>query len=396
MRGIEILGNAVETVVHQRYLVPSPEWLTALTILLCALLAAGLVGLRSPWLATLALLGLLGLYLTLAAVLFESGVVMNLIYPPAALAASFALTLAHRVVFTEQDRRLAREAMDRYLSPAVGRWVLADPGRLTLGGDLREMTVLFMDLRQFTTLSHTLSPERLVALLNRYRAVMTDVVFTHDGVLVQFAGDAIEAFWNAPMDQPDHAHRACLAALDMSAAVQTIRAEFEAGGWGQLDVGIGINTGRMVVGNFGSRRRLEYAVVGDPVNVAARLEGLTKLYGVRVVAGEDTRAAVDEGIAWRFLDVVAVKGRPAPLSVFEVVGRADRLDAETRHRLDRYQEGVDSYRARRFDDALKIFAGLAEEGLGDGPLSLYLERSRQALRTPPPDDWDGVHVAQIK
>jgi len=152
----------------------------------------------------------------------------------------------------------------------------------------------------------------------------------------------------------------------------------------------------MVVGNFGSRRRLEYAVVGDPVNVAARLEGLTKLYGVRVVAGEDTRAAVDEGIAWRFLDVVAVKGRPAPLSVFEVVGRADRLDAETRHRLDRYQEGVDSYRARRFDDALKIFAGLAEEGLGDGPLSLYLERSRQALRTPPPDDWDGVHVAQIK
>src|SRR5262249_24249748 len=267
------------------------------------------------------LLGLLGSYLTLAAVAFESGVVMNLIYPPAALAASFALTLAHRVVFAEQDRRLAREAMARYLSPAVGRWVLADPARLTLGGELREMTVLFMDLRQFTTLSHTLPPERLVALLNRYRAVMTDVVFAHDGVLVQFAGDAIEAFWNAPMEQPDHARRACQAALDMSAALQATRPESEARGWGPLDVGIGINTGRMVVGNFGSRRRLEYAVVGDPVNVAARLEGLTKFYSVRVVAGDDTRTAAGDVFAWRFLDRVALKGRPEPVCAWELVER---------------------------------------------------------------------------
>jgi adenylate cyclase len=188
------------------------------------------------------------------------------------------------------------------------------------------MTVLFMDLRQFTTLSHSLPPETLVALLNRYRAIMSDVVFAHDGVIVQFAGDAIEAFWNAPMDQPDHARRACQAALDMSLALGAIRPEFEARGWDHVDLGIGINTGRMVVGNFGSRRRLEYAVVGDPVNVAARLEGLTKLYGVRVVAGDDTRAAAGEAFAWRFLDRVAVKGRPAPLNVLAGGGarRADR------------------------------------------------------------------------
>ena len=280
MWGIEILANAVETVVHQRYLVPPPFAVTAAAIVALALLAAVLTGIRSPWLGALALLAVLAVYLTLAAVAFDAGVVLNLIYPPAALLAVFAATLAHRVVFAEKDRRLAREAMDRYLSPAVGRWVLADPRRLSLGGEVREMTVLFTDLRQFTTLSHTLPAETLVALLNRYRSIMSDVVFAHDSVIVQFAGDAIEAFWNAPMAQPDHARRACQAALDMTAALRAIRPEFEARGWQHLELGIGINTGRMIVGNFGSRRRLEYAVVGDPVNVAARLEGLTKLYGV--------------------------------------------------------------------------------------------------------------------
>ena len=396
MWGIEILANAIETVVHQRYLVPAPAWATGLGIVALALLAAAFTALPSPWLAGLAALGILALYLTLAAVLFEAGIVLNLIYPPAALAASFAVTLGHRAVFAEHDRRLAREAMDRYLSPSVGRWVLADPRRLSLGGELRLMTVLFMDLRHFTTLSHDLPPETLVTLLNRYRAIMSDVVFAHDGVIVQFAGDAIEAFWNAPMEQSDHAERACRAALDMSAALGGLRSEFEAQGWGHVDVGIGVNTGRMVVGNFGSRRRLEYAVVGDPVNVAARLEGLTKLYGVRVVAGDDTRAATGEAFAWRFLDVVAVLGRPAPVTVWDLVGRAEDVDPARRRFLDGYQAGVDLYRSRRFDEAERAFAGLVVESPDDGPAALYLDRTRAALWSPPPADWDGVYVARVK
>jgi adenylate cyclase len=396
MWGIEILAHAVETVVHQRYLVAAPFWATAVAIIVLALLAAALTGIRSPWLGALAVLAGLAAYLTVAAVVFDAGVVLNLIYPPGALLAGFGVTLAHRVVFAEEDRRLAREAMDRYLSPAVGRWVLADPRRLSLGGELREMTVLFTDLRQFTTLSHSLPPETLVALLNRYRAIMSDVVFAQDGVIVQFAGDAIEAFWNAPMSQPDHARRACQAALDMSAALRAMRPEFEARGWEHVDLGIGINTGQMIVGNFGSRRRLEYAVVGDPVNVAARLEGLTKLYSVRVVAGDDTRAAAADAFVWRFLDPVAVKGRPAPLRVWEVVSRAGELASGRRRALEQYAEGVDLYRSRRFNQAEKVFASLSADAPEDGPAALYLERSRLALLTPPPDDWDGVHVARIK
>ena len=395
MWGVEVLANAVETVVHQRYLVPAPPWATVLAIVLLALLAVAVTDLGSPWLAGLAVGALLIAYLTVAALLFEAGTVLNLIYPPGALLAGFAVALAHRVIFAEKDRRLAREAMERYLSPAVGRWVLADPSRLALGGELREMTVLFTDLRQFTTLSHSLPPETLVALLNRYRGIMSDVVFDHDGVIVQFAGDAIEAFWNAPT-QPDHARRACGAALGMSAALQAIRPEFEVRGWGDLDIGIGINTGKMVVGNFGSQRRLEYAVVGDPVNVAARLEGLTKVYGVRIVAGEETRTAAGPTLVWRFLDVVAVKGRPAPLRVWEVVGFADRADAQVRQRLERYHEAVDLYRGRSFAEAEKLLAALASDTPDDGPTALYLERSRRALLEPPPGDWDGVHIARIK
>ncbi len=396
MWGVEVLANATETIVHQRFLVAVPRWVGDLCIVVLALVGAALMGLSSPWLAALGTVGALVVYLTLAAALFEAGTVLNLVYPPVALLGSFAVTLAHRVVFAEKDRRLAREAMDRYLSPAVGRWVLEDPRRLSLGGELREMTVLFMDLRQFTTLSHSLPPEALVALLNRYRAIMSDVVFAHNGVIVQYAGDAIEAFWNAPMDQPDHARCACRAALDMAAALEATRPEFEASGWGRVDVGIGINTGRMVVGNFGSRRRLEYAVVGDPVNVAARLEGLTKLYGVRVVAGSDTRAAVSEGFAWRFLDVVVVMGRPEPVTVWELLGVGSEPDGRRRRWLERYQEGIDLYRTRRFEPALEMFTSLVDEEPDDGPATLYRERSRQAFAAPPPDTWDGVHVMGIK
>jgi adenylate cyclase len=396
MWGVEILANAVETVVHQRYLVTSARWMTVLGIILMISLAALVTHWASPWLAGLAVGALLTAYVTAAVIAFDSGLVLNLVYPPAGVLAGFAVTLAHRVVFAEKDRRMAREAMERYLSPAIGRWVLEDPRRLTLGGELREMTVLFTDLREFTTLSHDLPPETLVALLNRYRSIMSDVVFAHDGVIVQFAGDAIEAFWNAPMAQPDHARRACRAALGMTAALQALRPEFEARGWEGLDIGIGINTGRMVVGNFGSRRRLEYAVVGDPVNVAARLEGLTKVYGVRVIAGDDTRAAAGDAFVWRFLDLVAVKGRREPLRVWEVAGPADHVDAENQLRLERYQESVDLYRTRRFAEAERLLAALAVDMPGDGPVELYLERSRAARLTPPPDDWDGVHIARIK
>lgn len=396
MWGVEILGSAVETVLHQRFLVPVPRAVTVALIGLMALLAALVVAAWRPVTAGLAVAAGLALYGTGAALLFERGVVLDLIFPPAALLIGFATALASRLVAEQAEQRVIREAMGRYLSPAVSQWVLADPDRLRLGGETREMTVLFSDLRQFTTLAHALPPPTLVTLLNTYRAAMADVVFRHDGVLAQYAGDAIEAFWNAPMDQTDHTRRACLTALDMVGALATLRPAFAARGWAHLDLGVGINTGRMVVGNMGSKDRLIYTAVGDPVNVAARLESLSKEYGVRIVVGEATQAAEPQAFVYRFLDRVMVKGRAEALSCYEVLARAGGLDPAGERRLARYHEAIALYQARHWDDAARLFDELGRETPADGPTAVYRRRARTLLADPPPADWDGVFVADSK
>ena len=322
MWGVEVLGNAVETILGQRFLTPASRAATIGTIFLAALLAASLVATLRPALATMGALGVLGVYWVTAGSLFDGGTVLNLIYPPAALLLAFVAALAYRVVFEQAEQRAIRGVMARYLSPSVSQWVLKDPDRLNLGGETREMTVLFCDLRGFTTLAHAMDPQALVSLLNEFMTAMTQVIFRHDGVLDKYIGDAIMAFWNAPMEQPDHARRACAAALDMIGTLRELHADWERRGVPKLELGIGINTGAMVVGNMGSRERLAYTVLGDTVNVASRLEGLSKEYGTRVVIGDATRAAAGDSFAYRFLDVVKVKGRNEPLSVYELVGRA--------------------------------------------------------------------------
>jgi adenylate cyclase len=354
------------------------------------------VALSSPWVAAAGTAFALAAYVTLAVLVFDQGVILDLVYPPAALLAAFAVTLAHRVVFVEAERRLARQAVGRFLSPSVGRWVLEDPRRLALGAEVREMTVLFSDIRDFTTHAHALAPDVLVALLNRYRSALTEIVFARDGVLAQYAGDAVEAFWNAPMDQPDHARRACDAALDIVTALGALRRDFAQRGWLHLDVGVGINTGNMVVGNMGSPARLDYSAVGDAVNVAARLEGLTKEYRVPVIVGEETRAAAGRAFVYRFLDLVMVKGRPAPVRAYEVVARAGEVPAARQEFLQRFEGALELYRGRRWSEAHARFAELERLDPGDGPTVLYARRSRAALVDPPPPDWEGVHVARAK
>jgi adenylate cyclase len=396
MWGVEILANAVDTILHQRFLVPVPKGLSVVTIAVLALMGTALAAAWRPLLAGLAMLAVLGAYVTLAAVLFDAGWLLDLVFPPAALLLAFAGALGYRVVFDEAEQRVLQDAMARYLSPAVSRWVLEDFDRLRLGGELREMTVLFSDLRRFTTLAHELPPEVVVSLLNLYRTEMTERVFAEDGVLSQYAGDAIEAFWNAPMDQPDHARRACATALAMTGALTRLQPEFARRGWRDLDMAVGINSGPMVVGNMGSRARLAYTAVGDAVNVAARLEGLSKEYGARLVVGEATYVAAGDAFEYRFLDVVAVVGRDTPLSVYELLGPAGCLGPEAARRLARYHEGLALYRGRRWGEALACFDELAASMPGDGPVELYRRRSREMLEHPPPPDWDGVHVAQRK
>ena len=396
MWGVEILGSAIETILHQRFLAAAPRPAVVVLILGLALLAGLLAARGRPaWMGLVALAVLL-VYVIAASVLLDAGIILDLVIPPAALLLSFAVALADRVVFEQAEQRRIREAMGRYLSPSVSRYVLADPRRLRLGGELREMTVLFSDLRNFTTHAHALAPETLVALLNDHMTEMTAIVFRHDGVLAHYAGDGLEAFWNAPMTQPDHARRACAAALEMVAALGPLRLQFAARGWRELDMGVGINTGSMIVGNLGSRDRLAYTAVGDPVNVASRIEGLSKEYGVQIVIGEATRQAAGDAFEYRFLDLVAVKGRAEPLQVYELLGHAGAIPPERRAALTRYDRGVALYRNRRWAEAEALFEELAAAAPDDGPVALYRRRARALLDEPPARDWDGVWVARTK
>jgi adenylate cyclase len=396
MWGVEILGNAIETILHQRFLVPAPRAAGIVLILGLALLAGLFAAGGRPLGMGLLVLVVLGLYLIAASILLEAGVIVDLVLPPAALLLTFATALVDRVVFEQAEQRRLGEAMARYLSPSVSRWVLADPSRLRLGGELRELTVLFSDLRNFTTHAHALPPETLVALLNEHMTEMTAIVFRHDGVLAHYAGDGLEAFWNAPIPQPDHARRACEAALEMIAALGALRLEFATHGWGDLDMGIGVNTGTMIVGNLGSRDRLAYTAVGDPVNVASRLEGLSKEYGVHVVIGEATRQAAGDAFEYRCLDLVAVKGRAEPVRVYELLGRAGSAPPERQAMLARYERGVALYQSRRWAEATALFEELAAGAPDDGPIALYRRRARQLLEQPPGSDWSGVWIAREK
>lgn len=396
MPGVEILAHAVETILSGRFLADAPRALTLASVVAAAALAAGLAALVRPFVAVVGVVAAVGAYVGFAVAALEAGTVLSLVHPTAALVLGFAVALAGRVVSEQEERRVVDEAMGRYLSPAVTRWALEHPDRLRLGGETRVMSVLFTDIRGFTGLAHTLGAERVVALLNEYWTEMGEAVFAQDGVLAGYAGDALEAFWNAPMDQPDHARRACAAALDMVGRLEGLRAAFARRGWPDLDMGIGVNTGPMVVGNMGSRRRLAYAAVGDAVNVAARLEGLTKHYRARIVVGEATRAAAGDAFVYRVLDRVAVVGRREPLCVYELMGRRGSLPPDVLARLARWDEAIALYRARRWKEAASLLDELQAADVEDGPLAVYRQRVAMLLEHPPGEDWDGIYVVPTK
>jgi adenylate cyclase len=396
MWGAEVLANAIETLVQQRYLTPAPVLVTVALMFGLALLAAVLVAVAHPLSATGGTLAAAVVYLIAAMVAVDNGLLLNVVYPPATLVLALGVTLAYRVLSEQAEQRMLRQVMGVYLSPSVSQWVLHEPDRLRLGGETRTMSVLFSDVRGFTTLSEAMEPQALVALLNEYMTAMTEIIFRHDGVLDKYIGDAVMAFWNAPLEQPDHAQRASAAALEMVARLGDLQSEWRSRGIPALELGIGINTGPMVVGNMGSRQRMAYTVLGDAVNVAARLEGLSKLYGTRVVISEATRDAAGDAFVYRSLDLVAVKGRAGALSVFEIVGRAGEADATRTAALAEYEHAIQLYRGRRWAEAKAMFMQLQSSGFGDGPSALYLGRIRDLLANPPSAEWDGIFVAETK
>jgi adenylate cyclase len=303
------------------------------------------------------------------------------------------LTLAAEM----KDRRFVHDALGRYTSPVLVQALMERPDLLDrFGGARQEVTIYFSDIRGFTTLSEGMEPERLVELLNEYLSAMTELVERHGGYVDKYIGDAIMAIWGAPLPAPDHAARACRAALEMRARLLELHPVFAAKYGVDLVARAGVNTAAAVVGNVGSRQKTNYTALGDGVNLASRLEGANKAFGTLLLCGDATRAAAGPEFAWRPVDLLRVKGKREGVPVHELVGLAAALAPAERERLARWEAAYALARTRRFAEARDAFAPLAAERPGDALAALWLERCADLLAHPPPADWDGVHELHEK
>jgi adenylate cyclase len=264
-----------------------------------------------------------------------------------------------------------------------------DPQNYSMAGRKAELTVFFSDVRGFTSISERLAPEQLAALMNDYLGVMTAIIRRHHGTLDKYIGDAIMAFWGAPMAEPAHARQAVRAALAMQAALPALNEKLKDKGWPELAIGMGINTGWVTVGDMGSPVRQSYTVLGDAVNLASRLEGATKQYGVGLIVGENTRAQLGDEFLCREIDRVRVKGKTEAITLYEPLAPADEATDELRRELAQWNEVLQAWRARRWEQALVLLDAL--EIQTPRPLyAIYRERIKAFIDQAPEADWAGV------
>jgi adenylate cyclase len=327
----------------------------------------------------------------------RGNVVLALGMPIAQMLTMFVAATTYRFFSEEREKRRARETFSRFLAPAIVDEVLAEGGAVRLGGEKRVLTVLFCDVRGFTSISERLDPHVLLEFLNEYLTPMTDIIVSgHQGTLDKYIGDAIMAFWGAPREQPDHALRACRAALAMVDRLEDLRARWRARGLPDVDVGIGVNTGPMSVGFVGSQDRFyNYTVLGDAVNLASRLESANKEYGTHVVLGASTHAQVKDAVVARELDLVRVKGKREPVQIFELLTLAPAPPALAEF-VARFEWGISAYKAQRWDEAIARFREADRLRGGDPPSGKYVERCEAMRREPPGPEWDGVFEMKTK
>ncbi len=310
--------------------------------------------------------------------------------------ALFIFNLGWGYFFEFRKGRALVSRFGEYVAPELVAAMADDPEKYNMDGESRELTVLFVDVRGFTTISEGLTPKALREYINLYLTAMSeDIRDRHQGTLDKYIGDAVMAFWGAPVAFADHAERAVASAMLMQASAARLNGQFVARGWPALKIGIGLNTGLMHVGDMGSRIRRAYTVMGDAVNLAARLEGITKVYGVDIAVGEATRRAAPDW-AWRELDLVRVKGKHEPVAIFEPLGRIDAQDDAARAALDDWHAALALVRAQQWAPAQQLLERLSARAPGQQLYRLYLARVAAYLAEPPGPHWDGATNFETK
>jgi adenylate cyclase len=398
--GVEIHATVIDNILKQNFLT-KPKW-SMIYDLFAIILLGFITGIALPHMSALKgvffATGLFILHIFIAQWLFvNSRVWLNIVYPLTVIIIAYtSLTLYHYAT-EERERKKIKGAFRHYVSPLVIDEILKDPQRLKLGGEEKVITVLFSDLAGFSGYSERYSPQEMISILSDYFAQMTEQVFACQGTLKEYVGDELMAIFGAPLDQPDHAERACAAALAMRERLHALRLEWTEKGRPPLSARTGINSGLMLVGNIGSRYRFSYGALGDHVNLGSRLEGLNKMYGTEILLGENTARLVERSFLLRELDMVRVVGRKQPVRIYELAGKSgDSLPEERKQSLKSFAAGLDAYRQQSWEDALGLFEQSLGLRPGDGPSRIMAERCRVYREAPPQADWDGVFVHTSK
>lgn len=406
--GVEIHANVLDNILRQDFVSqPAPrrlvldgegivKVLTPFTIaemglilivsLVLAFLLRWLRGVRGLFAAAIIFVAVIG---GTQLLFVESGIALRIVYASFALVLTYITIGVQHYVAAERETRETRRVLDLYLSPSVAREIKSHPEMLNLGGEKSQRTVLFSDVKSFTSISEGLDPEELVELLNLYLGAMTDIVFDHDGMLDKYIGDGVMAIWGAPLPQADHAVLTCRAALGMVERLVEVNRTCAERGWPKLEIRIGINSGQMAFGNMGSANHLSLTVMGDNVNLAARLEGTNKIYGSTIIATEATVMEAGDSFLWRELDWVRVRGKKQHVRIFELLGLAESR-AGWNGALDTFSLGLEAFRRQQWSEAADSFERVIAERTKDGPSAFYLKRCREYLEHPPGADWEAV------
>ncbi|MDK2123216.1 CHASE2 domain-containing protein [Parachitinimonas caeni] len=309
----------------------------------------------------------------------------------------FALNMAYGYFFEARKKRQMASLFGQYVPPELVGKMAEDPEKYTMDGQSRELTVLFSDVRSFTTISESMDPKELSRFMNEFLTTLSEVIRSkYLGTIDKYMGDCVMAFWGAPIYDPDHATNAVLAGIEMQRAIAELGPKLKEKGWPEIHIGVGINTGRMTVGDMGSQIRKAYTVMGDAVNLASRLEGITKQYGVGMIVGEATRNAVGDTVIFRELDRVKVKGKEDPVAIFEPVGRKENVDKAVQNQIQLFHQALKHYRTQNWDMAELQLINLKKQQPDCKLYSVYLDRIKNFRHTPPPPNWDGVYEFDTK
>ena len=396
--GVEVHANMISGILNQSIKQNPPYVLGAnvLLLLVIGVALAILLPILSAMYGTLLSAGVLLIEIVINGAVWQYG---NMALPLAGslimVAMLFALNMTYGYFTESRTKKQLAGLFGQYVPSELVDEMSKNPEQVSMDGESREMTILFSDVRGFTTISEGLEPKDLSLLMNEFLTPLSRVIYSHRGTIDKYMGDCIMAFWGAPLPDTRHAYHAVLSGLEMQRALKALQPQFRERGWPEIHIGVGINTGRVSVGNMGSEVRVAYTVMGDAVNLASRLEGITKEYGAGVLVGEGTKAEVPEFV-YRELDLVRVKGKDKPVAIFEPLGLVGEVEQAVLDEVKLFQQALRMYRKQEWDRAeLQLFS-LLKIAPNTKLYEVYAERVAHYRNNPPGENWDGVFIFKTK